>query len=163
VSDTFYSPSKGKLNLEAVIDEIAGFLTSDPEGSYYLVVGTDSHKNGKPHAADFVTAIVVHRQGRGGRYFWTRRSEENIYTLREKIYRETLLSLDLAGTLVPKLHSRLDPLEHAYQLEIHIDVGQNGPTREMIREVVGMVVGNGYTAKTKPEAYGAFVVADRHA
>lgn len=35
-------------------------------------------------------------------------------------------------------------------------------TREMIREVVGMVSGNGFTAKTKPESYGAFVVADKH-
>lgn len=146
-----------------MIDEIAGFLTSDPEGSFCLVVGTDSHKNGKPHAADFVTAIVVHRQGRGGRYFWTRRSKGNIYSLRDKIYQETLLSLELAGTLVPRLHRSLDPSESTYRLEIHIDVGQNGPTREMIREVVGMVVGNGYTAKTKPEAYGAFVVADRYA
>jgi len=37
-----------------------------------------------------------------------------------------------------------------------------GPTREMIKEVVGMVNGNGFTAKTKPESYGAFVVADKH-
>ncbi|MBU3957376.1 ribonuclease H-like YkuK family protein, partial [Patescibacteria group bacterium] len=37
-----------------------------------------------------------------------------------------------------------------------------GPTREMIKEVVGMVNGNGFVAKTKPESYGAFVVADKH-
>jgi predicted RNase H-related nuclease YkuK (DUF458 family) len=33
----------------------------------------------------------------------------------------------------------------------------------MIREVVGMVVGNGYTAKTKPESFAASSVADKHA
>lgn len=151
------------MSLGEVIGEISAFLTVDPLSSYRLVIGTDSHKNGKPNAADFVSAIVVHRQGRGGRYFWHRRSLAQIYTLRDKIYQETLLSLELAEVLVPEIQRHLELAEDRYQLEIHIDVGQNGPTREMIREVVGMVVGNGYTAKTKPEAYGAFVVADRHA
>jgi len=41
-------------------------------------------------------------------------------------------------------------------------VGEVGPTREMIKEVVGMVTGSGFVAKTKPEAYGAAVVADKH-
>ena len=49
-----------------------------------------------------------------------------------------------------------------YDLEIHVDVGTVGPTREMIKEVVGMVTGSGYTAKTKPESFGASVVADKH-
>jgi predicted RNase H-related nuclease YkuK (DUF458 family) len=31
----------------------------------------------------------------------------------------------------------------------------------MIKEVVGMVAGNGYRAKTKPESFGAFAVADK--
>src|SRR4030043_183845 len=34
--------------------------------------------------------------------------------------------------------------------------------RDMIREVVGMVTGNGYVAKTKPESWGASTVADKH-
>lgn len=162
-NSVFNSPSKGRLKLGEVVEEIGTFLTADLESSYRLVIGTDSHKNGTPQEADFVSAIVVHRQGQGGRYFWHRQSLTNVRTLRDKIYQETLLSLDLAETLVPELQRRLEAAEDRYQLEIHIDVGQNGPTREMIREVVGMVVGNGYTAKTKPEAYGAFVVADRHA
>jgi uncharacterized protein len=49
-----------------------------------------------------------------------------------------------------------------YDLEIHIDVGPLGPTRDMIREVVGMVNGNGYVAKTKPDSWGASSVADKH-
>jgi len=32
----------------------------------------------------------------------------------------------------------------------------------MIREVVGMVNGNGFYARTKPDAYGATSVADKH-
>ena len=32
----------------------------------------------------------------------------------------------------------------------------------MIKEVVGMVTGNGFTAKTKPYSFGASTVADKH-
>jgi hypothetical protein len=159
----FNSPTLGGIDIGRLVEEIAVFLTADPTSIYHLVIGTDSHKNGTPESADFVTAVVVHRQGHGARYFWKRCVKGNIRSLRDKIYQETLLSLDLAEVLVPKVRARVEGSESRYDLEIHIDVGRNGPTREMIREVVGMVVGNGYTAKTKPEAYGAFVVADRHA
>jgi len=62
---------------------------------------------------------------------------------------------------VPQLKDSLAGLA-PYALEIHIDVGEVGPTREMIKEVVGMVTGSGFTAKTKPEAYGAASVADKY-
>jgi len=83
-----------------------------------------------------------------------------IGSLRDKIYTETTLSLKLAEKLVPEFTKKLNG--QRYRLEIHIDVGDVGPTREMIKEVVGMVNGNGFTAKTKPESYGAFVIADKH-
>lgn len=47
-------------------------------------------------------------------------------------------------------------------VEIHLDVGENGDTKDIVREVVGMVTGSGYAAVTKPDAYGASKVADRH-
>ena len=47
-------------------------------------------------------------------------------------------------------------------MEIHVDVGEHGDTREMIKDVVGMVTGNGFVAKTKPYAYAASYVADKH-
>ena len=70
------------------------------------------------------------------------------------------MSLKLAESLVPQIRKRISPAK--YDLEIHIDVGPLGPTREMIREVVGMVTGNGYKAKTKPDSWGASSVADKH-
>ena len=70
------------------------------------------------------------------------------------------MSLATAEKLVPMLRAEISPSK--YDLEIHIDVGALGPTRELIREVVGMVSGNGYTAKTKPESWGASSVADKH-
>lgn len=158
----FYSPSKGELLLEEVVDEISSFIQEEPRNYYRVVIGTDSQakrSNGE-HEVEFVTAIVVHRIGRGGRYFWSKKKENKRYVLRDRIYMETSMSLALASTLVPILRKSV-PVSK-YDFEIHIDVGPLGQTREMIKEVVGMVTGNGYTAKTKPESYGASTVADRH-
>ncbi len=47
-------------------------------------------------------------------------------------------------------------------VEIHLDVGENGQTRDLIREVVGMVVGSGFDARIKPDSYGAMTVADKY-
>jgi len=160
--EVFWSPTKGELTLAQVIDEISSFIDEDKHASYRVVVGTDSQAkriNGMSEI-DFVSAIVVHRIGRGGRYFYNKHREHKKYVLRDKIYTETLLSLQLAERLVPELR-RAIPASH-YDLEIHIDVGPIGPTRDMIKEVVGMVTGSGYTAKTKPESYGASSIADKH-
>ena len=73
-----------------------------------------------------------------------------------------MTSINFASTFVPLLKKTLNGEMPDYNLEIHIDVGEHGDTRDMIKEVVGMVTGNGYVAKTKPEAYGASYVADKH-
>lgn len=159
----FHNPTKGKLSLAQVVNEISGFIQDEPSSSYGLVIGTDSQDRkikGK-EMVDFVTAIVIHRRGKGGRYFWQKNRKNKIYTLRDRIYTETLLSIETAKNFVPKLKTSLNG-NGKYDLEIHIDVGEVGPTREMIKEVVGMVRGNGLTPKIKPEAYGASTVADKH-
>jgi len=63
---------------------------------------------------------------------------------------------------VPLIKRALNGTSSTYNLEIHVDVGDHGQTRDMIKEVVGMVTGNGFVAKTKPQAYGATYVADKH-
>jgi len=163
MSKIFHNPTKGQLSLDQVVNEISGFIQEDPYASYGLVIGTDSQdkKTKEARWADFVTAIVIHRRGKGGRYFWQKTKKTKIYTLRDKIYAETILSIQTAKNFVPKLKTSLNG-NGQYELEIHIDVGEVGPTREMIKEVVGIVRGNGLTPKIKPEAYGASVVADKH-
>ena len=159
---TFISPTNGELTLPQVIEAIVQFVDGDHQSRYKVVIGTDSQAkriNGDAEI-DFVLAIVVHRIGKGGRYYWSKERQKRKYVLRDKIYRETAFSLELAEYLVPQLRAVLPA--GRYDLEIHVDVGTVGPTREMIKEVVGMVTGSGYTAKTKPESFGASVVADKH-
>ena len=164
-NDIFYG-AKGKETIEEVLEDIKKFLNDDPKASYSLVIGTDSHEktgtNLLSRSIKLVTAIVVHIKGFGGRYFWKKKEAHNIHSLREKIYAETLESLDFARTFVPILKKTLNGTSPDYNLEIHVDVGQHGETREMIKEVVGMVTGNGFIAKTKPYSYAASYVADKH-
>ncbi|MCL4353506.1 ribonuclease H-like YkuK family protein [Patescibacteria group bacterium] len=167
--EIFQSLTYGELTLKQIIFKIRDFLEEAPEYEYSLVIGTDSHekntvlksKNGTKEI-NLVTAILIHRKGFGGRYFWRRQEKKNIHSLREKIYAETMTSLAFASIFVPLFREHLNGKALNYNLEIHVDVGEHGATREMIKEVVGMVTGNGFVAKTKPEAYAASYVADRH-
>jgi len=159
----FNNPILGRKSLTEVVEEIVSFIGSDPGSFYHLIIGTDSQDHAMEKADGYlnlVSAIVIYREGRGGRYFWRRQRLPHSRNLREKIYQETLTSLDLAEKLVPFLQQKLNGNE--YELEIHIDVGNAGPTREMIRELVAMVNSNGFLAKTKPESYGATCVADKY-
>ncbi|MBI2032211.1 MAG: ribonuclease H-like YkuK family protein [Candidatus Levybacteria bacterium] len=162
----FENITDGILKTDQVIGQIREFLEERPNAEYSLVIGTDSQEklslaNGTKKI-NLVTAVLVHRRGFGGRYFWNRTYKNNIHTLREKIYAETMTSLNFASVFVPLLKKGLNGHSPKYNLEIHIDVGEHGDTREMIKEVVGMVTGSGYIAKTKPDAYGASYVADKH-
>ena len=157
----FHSPTKGRMKLVKIVKEISDFISQDSQDKYQLIVGTDSNGDKR---ADFVTAVIVYRVGHGGRYFWKKTNGGKIYhTLRDRIYQEVNLSLQTAQEMLRQLSSLLkSSREPSYDFQIHIDVGQNGPTREMIKEVVGMVRGNGFKAKIKPESYAASNVADRY-
>lgn len=155
--NTFHTAPGTPVGLDGVVREILGFIARDPERRYKVVIGTDSENH---NGSDFVTAIVVLRVGNGGRYFWTREHLERSYpTLRDRIYDETLRSIRAAEAFLDELR-RQTP--HSLPLEIHVDVGENGETRSMIQEVVGMVRGFGFRVAIKPSAYAASHVADRH-
>lgn len=157
----FNSPTKGRLSFDMLIKEILTYLNEDKKRAYKIIIGTDSQAHSP--TVDFITAVVLHRVGKGGRYFWQKRRKENIHHLKQRIYTEVNLSLKLAQQLIEKLKNYLSEQRLlSKDLEIHVDIGQNGETREMIKEVVGMVRGNGFNVKYKPEAYGASNVADRH-
>jgi len=154
----FYSPTYGELTLLNVREHALKFIEKQPDYKYRLVIGTDSQpKNG--HGVDFVTAIVIHRLGFGGIYFWKRIIDKKKYMLRSRIYQEATLSLSCAEEVLKLLKN--DGITK-YDVEIHVDIGNYGETKDMINEVVGMVRSCGFNVKTKPESYGASNVADRH-
>lgn len=152
----FISPTRGRLTFDELFRDIVGYMQSYPDESYRLIIGTDSQF---AEETCFVTAIIVHREGKGGRYYYTREKERVNRSLRQRIFYETSRSLKLAGHMAEKLAS--NGYAHL-NVEIHLDVGEKGETRGLIREVVGMVVGSGFHACIKPNAYGASKVADKY-
>lgn len=148
-----------KLTALEVVREIIRFMKADEKRRYKITIGTDSEilADGRN---DFVTAVVIHRVGNGGRYFWRRLELGKFHTLRDRIVREVLLSLEVAQTVLKEL--KQSPPADNWSFEIHADVGVNGETKVLIQEVVGMIRANNFEAKTKPESYAATKVADRH-
>lgn len=149
-----------EMSVGAVVREIINFIKSKENNSYKIVIGTDStylqDKN-----ADFVTAVVVYRVGNGGRYFWRRVQGGKFHTLRDRIIKEVLFSIDVAKEILEELSKNTSSLPH-WDFEIHADIGENGETKVLIQEVVGMIRANNFEAKTKPLSYAATKVADRH-
>ena len=163
MSELFNDSFGSKLNPAQVVQQIVDFMRAEPERKYNVTVGTDSERlaTGK---ADFVSAIVVHRVGNGGRYFWRHVSLGKFHTLRDRIIKEVLLSLDLGKEILLELERQAESgapkLQWAF--EIHADVGEVGETKVMIQEVVGMIRAHNFAVKTKPGSYAASNVADRH-
>jgi hypothetical protein len=152
----FYSPTQGAMSLNSVFRAIREYMDQNPDDDYRLMIGTDSQVR---QQTIFVTAVIIHRIGKGGRYFYTRRRERWLDSLRQRIYYETSLSLEVAAKLTSLLaQANMEEVK----LEIHLDIGTNGETRSLIRELVGMVSGSGFSARIKPYAIGASTVADKH-
>ncbi len=151
------SPTKGQLTFDQMMSDMMRYITGLPSSSYKIIIGTDSQVvKGATH---FISAVIVHRLGKGARYYYRKKTHRKIKSLRQKIFFETALSLELGG-LVAKQFAEVGCED--LKVEIHIDAGTHGDTKELIREVVGMVTGSGFRARIKPDAYGASSVADRH-
>ena len=169
VPDVFNSPTYGQLSWQQGVLKMVAFMGVDTKASYEVIIGTDSEaQNGM---ADFVSAVIVHKKGRGGVYFWARQKIANLHSMRQRIWQEAIISLTLAERLVGDFaqiglfngYSKLALGDsERINLEIHVDVGPNGETRVMISEIVGMIRANGFKVATKPAAWGASHVADRH-
>src|SRR3989344_1282807 len=164
----FFNSSLGlKLAIPQVAREIVRFMKDDSRRRYKIMIGTDSARLADGRA-DFVTAVVVHRVGNGGRYFWRRTELGKFHTLRDRIIQEVVISLELGKEVLAELKKISHPADSAHSeipewaFEIHADVGENGPTKAMIQEVVGMIRAYNFEPITKPGSYAASNVADRH-
>lgn len=163
----FNSPTYGPMDWGEAIVKMVKFMGADTKASYEVIVGTDSES--QSGVCDFVSAVIVHKRGKGGVYFWGRQKVENLHSMRQRIWQEAIISLSIAEKLVGDFvriglfdaKSDFDG-SNGVNLEIHVDVGPNGETRAMIAEIVGMIRANGFKVATKPASWGASHVADRH-
>jgi predicted RNase H-related nuclease YkuK (DUF458 family) len=170
----FFSPSKGDMTFDKMLEEIFGYMKEYPEDNFEVIVGTDSPSSDKPF---FPIAIVVLRTGFGGRFFLKKmnypdsalKKFANVSTnWKMRILQEVYLSCELALSLREALSryarsgvARENELKYTFEY-IHADVGEKGKTKEMVKEVTGLIKANGFEPKIKPFSFAATVVADRY-
>lgn len=155
----FHSPSKGILKFSDILNIILKYMNEDPYREYKVIVGTDSSAR---NSTVLVTAIIVHRASRGAIYFLTRSSVKEFSSLRDRIFDEAMTSIMLAQELRSGLRDVIGDEFLWDGNEIHVDIGENGPTKDLIEAVSGMVKGYNFIPVIKPYSFGAFTVADRH-
>jgi len=178
----FYNPTRGNLTSTGVIDEMINYISEKPEKFYDIIVGCDSSSDEFPH---FPVAVVILRMGEGGRFFLKKIGYQNrkFYNWKTRVLEEVLLSCELALLLKENFEKKIStfakscggsaeasgeggknlPNSLNYQFRyIHADVGENGQTKDMIKEVIGLIKGNGFEPKIKPESFVASTVADRY-
>lgn len=167
-SFTFYNVSEKQMAFEFVINRLKDFILKDPRSCYVLSIGSDSqvHQN----ETKFITAIHIHRVGKGAwgclRNYHIKRT---INSVREKISMETALSIEIASYFTSQYLNELLDLLIPFAddggdllFEIHLDIGRNGMTKELIQEMTGRIESMGIEAKIKPNSYAAFSYANRY-
>ncbi|BCJ87427.1 ribonuclease H-like YkuK family protein [Effusibacillus dendaii] len=153
----FLSPTKGFLTLDEVIGDICEFVGNDPNNQYKVIIGSDSQNRYEKGVTVFVTAIIAHRVGKGARYYIYRKTSREIRSLKQRMFTEASYSLLLSQEMSQRI-----PQICGDHLEIHLDIGEKGATKSLIKDLVGWVTASGYIAKFKPNSFGASKVADRY-
>src|SRR5690606_40591888 len=92
----FVSPSRGRLSFDEVFEDMVTYIGEAPDSRYRVIIGTDSQLG---EETCFVTAVIVHREGKGARYYYTRERQRIQRSLRQRIFYETARSLEIAGQI----------------------------------------------------------------
>lgn len=163
---SFKSLKKEYSCFNEVFEEILRFIKQDAGASYRISIGTDSQTGNRTL---FVSCIHVHRIGKGAIGFLHKfDTQRRIKSIREKIYMETCLSLQLAYLFnedrINSIYNTIGTRQAKKYVtfEFHIDIGTKGETKTLINEMVGMVKGINFTPKIKPDSYCASCFADRY-
>jgi predicted RNase H-related nuclease YkuK (DUF458 family) len=145
---------KWKTITEKPVPDIREFVTAAVrEGDRLVHIGTDSLQGRR--YTQFVTVLVILEPGKGGRVAYQRQMVPRISSLRERLLKEVWLSVTLALEINGVLPA-------SAPLTVHIDANPVASHRSSlyVQELVGMVVGQGFKAAIKPEAWAATHTAD---
>jgi predicted RNase H-related nuclease YkuK (DUF458 family) len=136
---------------EVRIPDIVRFVQDAAAAGQAVHVGTDSLQAGR--FTQFVTVVAVLTPGKGGRAAYSREVVPRIQSLRERLLKEVWRSVELGMQLTAIVPG---------DLSIHIDANPVIKHRSSayVQELVGLVVGQGFKALIKPEAWAASHAAD---
>lgn len=151
------TPTRGKFTEEELHQEVRKFINESVDSKYTILIGTDSQCFGD--CTKFITAIVVHRQGKGAQYYYRETRTARIHSLKQRIFQEAVETYKYREWV----HDNLDDLiiELDIKVEPHVDIGYNGETKKLVTEIIAMFRGN-EPAVIKPYSVAASCVADKH-
>lgn len=151
----------GDVTIPDIVKIIDEYVEKNPHNEYQIIVGTDSQNFDK---TKIVLVIAVIQASKGGIFFYDISCVDKIINIKKKLYTETQMSLDCASELLDAFEKYYDETGFDYtklNFSIHVDAGFNGPTREVIPEIVGWVKSCGYDVHVKPESFVASSIADK--
>ena len=141
---------------EFTLKDICSLIESSHD--YNLYVGTDSqvHKK-KRRKVKYVTCIVLHKSNSGGRIFINSAFEPPVQSLQQRLSHEVYRSVQLCFMLQEMLPSNVEII-------VDVDLNKNQPHKSAnyVHQLVGMVTGQGFKCRAKPDAWAASSVADRY-
>lgn len=149
-----FRTAKGlKIPKALLLREISDFILENRNYKYKILVGTDSEE--QRDRVEFISVIVVHRIGYGARYFWKKQYADYL-DFRSRLWQEALFSLEISRELLKNLiNEMLD-----FNFEVHLDIGNNGKSKNVVSELINLIKGHGFQVKVKPESFAASKIAD---
>ena len=131
--------------------DIIAFVKEAAADGQAVHIGTDSLQTGR--FTQFVTVVVILTPSKGGRVAHSREVVPRIASLRERLLKETWRSVDLGMQLTGIVPG---------ELTVHIDANsvETHKSHQYVQELVGLVVGQGFNAVIKPDAWAASHAAD---
>lgn len=155
------SPTYGTVSMDEIVSIIKEHVENG-HGEFNVMIGTDSQNF---HKTKMVMVIALHNVGHGGIFFYEITNIRRIANVKEKLIYETTLSLQCAEQLMEafvRLRNETGfDYEEELNISIHVDAGYNGPSCQVIPEVVGWIKSCGYEAVVKPDSYAACSIANK--
>jgi len=143
-----------KKNVD-LVEGLEPFLASS---STIVHIGTDAQKASKKGLCNYVTCVIVHDPfGRGARVFYLKFRNVPTNNLWEKLYNETMLSLQLAVELT---EARGDVIRERILVHVDANPDTHYASSDHVKALAGMVVGYGFKHVLKPDSWASSHCAD---
>lgn len=133
------------------VEDIQTFVAEATRGGQPVHIGTDSLQTGR--FTQFCTVIAILTPGKGGRAAYCREVVPRMTSLRERLMKEVWKSVEVGMMLDSFIPG---------DLTLHVDANPNEKhmSSKYIQELVGLVVGQGFGVRIKPDAWAASHCAD---
>ena len=159
--DTYITGSNKEISRENMLKTVKDKVRNEKliGHTIVLLIGCDSQVvvTDETESVVFATAIAIHVKGHGGIFFIRKKKEDKRMHLSTRLFEEVTMAIDEAELL--KEHNILDTVD---KVEIHVDAGKNGSSRDYASALKGMIEGFGYKGYIKPESMAASVIADKY-